>query len=146
MNHRVLLILLLFLATGLPAQTTAAPSAPPAAYQPKFKGDKANSQAEFTTLAYMRTVATSERLYYRKYHRYADSLRALVGSGSFTRRMADPDRGDYRVSYRGQQDSYALTLVPRQFDSAHRSFFLDQTGEFRVSETTSANEKSPPLK
>jgi len=136
----------LFFAVSLPAQTTAAPLAPPGAYQPKFTGDKANSQAEFTTLAYMRTVATAEKLYYRKYNRYADSLQALVGTGSFTRRMANPDRGDYSVSYRGQQDSYALTLTPRQFDSAHRSFFLDQTGQFHVNEAASATEKSPLLK
>jgi len=155
----VLLALCLTLAAGSAAQTTApppaqtpptpaAPSAGPA-YQPKSQADKAHSESEFSALAYMRTAMTAEKLYYRKHNKYADSLSTLVGSGSFTRRMVNPNRGDYTVSYRARPAGagYSLVLTPKQPDPDHRSFYVDQTGEFRVDdEGKPATEKSPLLK
>ncbi len=126
----------------LGAQTL--PEAP--AYQPKFAGDKARSEAEFSALAYMRTVVAAEKNYHKKHNRYADSLHELVGSGSFTRRMVSPERGDYSVSYRSTAEGYALALTPRQFDAAHRAFYVDQSGGFRVQDSDRATASSPPLK
>ena len=126
--------------------TVAAPGGNPAAYQPKFAGDKAHSVAEAAALGYMRTVVVAEKLYNRKHGHYAESLPALVGSGSFTRRMVNPDRGDYKVSFRPKPDGYALSLIPLQFDAAHRAFYVTQGGEFRVEDAQPAQERSPLLK
>jgi hypothetical protein len=144
---------------GAVAQTTATPLAPPSpappssalsssgAYQPKSASDKARSDTEFAALAYMRTAAVAEKLYHRKHNKYTDSLQSLVGSGSFTKRMANPNRGDYTVSYRQTKpDGYALVMTPKQYDPARRSFYIDETGGFRVEEDKSATEKSMPLK
>jgi hypothetical protein len=116
------------------------------AYQPKFAGDKARSDAEFAALGYMRTVVTAEKLYNRKHGHYAESLVALVGSGSFTRRMIQFDRGNYRVSFRPSPQGYELALAPKEFSPERRAFFVDETGEFRAEEGKAANEHSPALK
>jgi hypothetical protein len=94
----------------------------------------------------MRTVVVAQKLYNRKHGRYAESLNALVGSGSFTRRMAKTDRGDYHVYFRSKPKGYGLALTPKQFDAAHRAFYVDETGDVRVDEAKAASEKSPPLK
>jgi hypothetical protein len=143
---RILAALAIMLAWAVFAAAQAAPeqpSAPP--YQPKSAKDKAHSESEYTTLAYMRTAAVAEKLYYRKHNQYAATLATLVGTGSFTRRMANPDRGDYTVNLRAKTDGFALCLVPRQFDAEHRSFFIDETGQFRVDDAKRATESSPPL-
>jgi hypothetical protein len=141
------------------AQTTATPPAPPfpaptspalsssGTYQPKSASDKARSDTEFAALAYMRTTAVAEKLYHRKHNKYTDSLQSLVGSGSFTKRMANPNRGDYTVTYRPTKpDGYALVITPKQFEVTRRSFYIDETGGFRVEEDKQATEKSAPLK
>jgi hypothetical protein len=140
MKKLALLTLTLLFALGTAAQSSSPD------YQPKSKNDPAHSQDEFTALAYMHTVVTAEKLHYRKHNRYPDSLLGLVGSGSFTRRMANPDRGVYKVAYRLRPDGYALTLTPRAIDPNHRAFYVDETGQFRVNETAQATEKSAPLK
>jgi hypothetical protein len=139
MKKLALLTLTLLLAIAVSGQTSSS-------YQPKSKNDLARSEDEFTALAYMRTVVTAEKLYHRKHNRYADSLQTLVGSGSFTRRMANPNRGVYTVGYRVRPDGYALTMTARPADPSHRSFYVDETGEFRVNEMAQAAEKSPLLK
>ncbi len=144
MRLAALVTLLLMLALAATAQTAPAP-APAATYQPKFRGDKAHSDAEFTALAYMRTVLTAEKLYYKKHGKYAESLQSLVGHGSFTKRMTSNDRGDYVVAYRPQTDGYALTLTPKQFDGDHRAFYVDQSGAFRAETDKHATLASPPL-
>jgi hypothetical protein len=116
------------------------------AYQPKFAGDKARSQAEASALGYMRTVATAQKLYKRKHGQYANSLAGLVGSGSFTKRMTKTDRGDYVVSFKSKPDGYALVLTPRQFEASRRGFYMEEDGMIRAEETRSASAKSPPLK
>jgi hypothetical protein len=141
---------LLFLSLAMTSEATAQAGAPaagtPAAYQPKFAGDKAHSEAEAAALGYMRTVVASQRVYRQKHGHYAESLTALVGSHSFTRRMANPNRGDYRVGFRARPQGYSLTLTPIQFDPAHRAFYVDESGEFRVADSSAATGNSEPLK
>ncbi|MFB3915874.1 MAG: hypothetical protein ACE14M_04055 [Terriglobales bacterium] len=115
-------------------------------YQVTSPGDKALSQSEAGALAYMRTVVAAQRAYKRKHGHYAESLQALVGSLSFTRRMTNPNRGDYKVGFQGGREKYFLTLTPIQFDTSHRAFYVDETGRFRVEESKTATAKSAPLK
>jgi len=142
--------------TQVPAQTPAdAPqtgqttSPPPPEYKPKFKGDPAHSDAEASALGYMRTLVTAEKLYYKKHAKYTKSLQELAASpGSFTRRMANTDRGDYQVDFHPQGkdgQGYTLALTPKTFDAQHRAFFTDDSGVIRVDETKPATEESPKL-
>ncbi len=119
-----------------------------ATYQPKFKGDPARSDSEAAALGYMRTFLRAERIYKRKNQHYATTLMELTKTGSFTRRMANPDRGDYTVKFRDHKDKdeFEITMVPKQEDSTHRSFFSDQEGKIRVAEQGEADESSPVLK
>src|SRR3974377_1798253 len=96
-----LLALLLTLSVGMAAQSLSGDTQPPAAqpYQPKSASDKAHSDPEYLALAYMRTVAGAQKLYFRKNNRYAGTLTDLISYGGFTRRMASPRRGDYQVTY-----------------------------------------------
>jgi len=142
MSPSLVLVLALIAA---PFALAARQSEAPGAYQPKFAGDKARSEAEFSALGFMRTVVSAEKAYHRKHNAYAGSLAALVGSVSFTRRMANPDRGDYHVAYKAKPDGYALLLIPRQFDAAHRSFYVDESGEFHGEQNRPATPDSPPL-
>src|SRR5947209_11732644 len=87
-----------------------------AAYTPKFPGDPARSDSEASALGYMRTVIRAEHLYQKKNDgKYATSLAQLVHTGSFTKRMAATDRGDYTVIFRPHRakskdkDGYELT-------------------------------------
>ncbi len=119
-----------------------------AAYTPKFKGDPARSDSEADALGYMRTFLRAQRIYKKKNGHYADTLMQLTKTGSFTRRMASPDRGDYTVKFRDHKDKdeFEITMVPKQQDPTHRSFFSDQEGKIRVNEQGEATEDSPPLK
>ena len=84
------------------AQTTAQP---PATYQPKFPGDPARSESEAQALGYMRVVLRAEHEYKKRHNKFADSLEALAGTASFTKRMAhSTDRGDYTASFRSAPD------------------------------------------
>ena len=119
----------------------------PAPYTPKSPDDHARSQAEFNSIAYIKTVFYNEREYKKKMNRYAASLMALTGGGrSFTKRMARPDRGDYVVSYRGGKDTFSVTLTPKQFDPTRRSFYMDSSGTLRVQEGAPATAESEALK
>lgn len=106
----------------------------------------ARSQDETVSLGYMHTVAYSQRQYKKKYGQYATTLAELVHSGSFTKRMASTDRGAYTVQFHGKPDAYSLTMVPKQFDAEHRSFYSDETGKIRVEEDKPATVESPLLK
>jgi hypothetical protein len=128
----------------LTAQVPAAPASP--GYQPKFAGDKAHSEPEAGALGYMRTVVSAQKVYKKKHGIYAISLPALVGSGSFTRRMVLPNRGDYTVAFKSKPEGYSLALSPNQFDAQHRAFYVDETGIFRAEESQPASAGSPPLK
>ncbi len=132
-----LLLLILIAGLSASAQTT---------YTPKFPGDPAHSNAEAAALGYMRTVNGAQREYKKKHSDYATSLAALVHSGSFTRRMVSTDRGDYTVHFHGKKDGYSLQMVPKQFDSEHRSFYTDESGKIRSEDDKPATAESPVLK
>ena len=89
--------------TGLlMAQAPAAPTPaqPSGRYQPKFAGDPARSESEAQALGYMRTVLRAQHDYKKRHNKYAESLEALAGTGSFTKRMAHAtDRGDYTATF-----------------------------------------------
>jgi hypothetical protein len=115
-------------------------------YQPKFPGDPARSDSEATALGYMRTVLRAQREYKKKHDRYATTLAELVHTGSFTRRMVNPDRGDYTVGFVSHKEGFELTLTPKQLDAQHRSFFADEDGVIHGDEEKAASESSPPVK
>jgi hypothetical protein len=118
------------------------------AYQPKFHGDPARSNSEASALGYMRTVIRAQNVYQKKNGKYATSLLDLVHTGSFTRRMATTDRGDYTVSFRSHKDkdTYELALTPKQLDAQHRSFYAKDDGVIRGEEDKAADENSPVVK
>ena len=140
LNHvRPLAAAVLALSLLAPAQTT---------YTPQFKGDPAHSTAEAAALAYMRTVIYAQRVYYKKHAAYATSLAGLVGSSSFTRRMINTERGDYTVQFSSANagKKFSISMVPKQFDAAHRAFFADDTGTIRAETDQPASVLSPKLK
>jgi hypothetical protein len=117
-----------------------------ATYQPKFPGDPARSESEADALGYMRTVLRAQRQYQKKNGQFAKSLAELVHTGSFTRRMVDPDRGDYTVGFRSHKDGFMLTMTPKQLDAEHRSFYAEDDGKIHADETKAADEDSPVVK
>ena len=133
-----------FLALVLASSTLGAQSA----YQPKFSGDPARSEPEAAALGYMRTVLRAQNQYKKKNGHYATSLAALIHTGSFTRRMATTDRGDYTVSFHAtaKNDKFSLALTPKQFDAEHRAFYADEDGVIRGEENQPATANSPVVK
>ena len=126
-----------------PSQQT--PSTP--AYQPKFPGDPARSDSEAAALGYMRVVVRAQKEYYKKHDKFAPSLAALVGTGSFTKRMAQTtERGDYSVGFKSKKEGYILTVTPKNVDAQHRSFYADEDGVIHGDETKAADESSPKVK
>ena len=115
-------------------------------YQPKFPGDPARSDSEANALGYMRTVIRAQHVYNKKNQKYASSLAELVHTGSFTRRMANPDRGDYTVSFHPRKDGYELALTPKQLDAEHRSFYATEDGVIHADDQKPASESSPTVK
>lgn len=136
-NLRRIVIAALLFSFCAAAQTT---------FQPKFKGDPAKSESEEVALGWLRTVMRSQKRYNKNMGKYAPSLQALVGHASFTKRMANPDRGDYTAQFHTKKDGYSLTMVPKQFDPTHRSFYVDEDGKIRVEEDKPASASSPVLK
>jgi hypothetical protein len=123
----------------------ASAQAPSLPYKQKFPGDPARSEAEASALGYMRTVLYAQRLYRQKTGHYAGSLYALVGSGSFTKRMTKTDRGAYTVSFHGGGGGFSLALTPKTFDSDHRAFYTDASGVIRSEDEKPATADSPVL-
>jgi len=136
-NLRSVVVLTILFSLCAAAQTT---------FQPKFPGDPAKSDSEEVALGWLRTVMRSQKRYNKNMHHYAKSLAALVGHASFTRRMASPDRGDYSATFHHKKDGYSVTMVPKQFDSMHRSFYVDEDGKIRVEKDKPATASSPVLK
>ena len=125
----------------------------PGAYQPKFAGDPARSDSEAQALGYMRVVLRAERAYEKRHGKYADSLAALAGTGSFTKRMAhSTDRGDYTASFRlrkekdKDKDGFVLTMTPKQMDATHRSFYAEEDGAIHGDDQKPADIDSPKVK
>lgn len=128
-----------------PASQTPSP-APAPTYTPKFKGDPARSDSEAAALAYMRVVIRANRAFNKQYDHFALTLTELVHSGTFTKRMVNPDRGDYTASYKGKKDSYILTMTPKFQDAQHRSFYAEDDGKIHGDETKAADGDSPVVK
>jgi len=143
----VLITIVLLSAAGLPvfAQANPAPTQGTPAYTPKFPGDPAHSDAEAVALAYMRVVIRAEKQFDKQYGHYATSLRELVHTGSFTRRMLNPQQGEYTAGYKGKKDGYILTLTPGQVDDTHRSFYADEDGKIHAEDSKAADENSPVI-
>ena len=127
-----------------PAPQTPAPQVP--VYQPKFPGDPARSGSEAAALAYMRVVLRAQRRFNKQYDHFATSLEELVHSGSFTKRMVNPDRGDYTANFRGKKDSFVLTMTPKNMDAQHRSFYAEDDGKIHADEAKPADASSPVVK
>src|ERR1700739_3801959 len=95
-----LILVVGMIGSGLATSQEQAPAQPAAPYQPKFPGDPARSESEAQALGYMRVVLRAEREYKKRHDKFADSLEALAGTASFTKRMAhSTDRGDYTVGF-----------------------------------------------
>ena len=131
-----------------PAPEPPAPSSPANAstYQPKFPGDPARSDSEAAALAYMRVVIRAQRQFEKHYDHFATSLAEFVHRGSFTKRMVNPDRGDYTASFKGTKDSFVLTMTPMHLDAQHRSFYAEDDGKIHADETKPADAESPVVK
>jgi hypothetical protein len=119
---------------------------PGSTYTPKFKGDPARSDSEAEALAYMRVVVRAQKRFNKQYGHYATTLPELVHSGSFTKRMVNPDRGDYTASFKGKKDSYVLTMTPKNMDAQHRSFYADEDGKIHGDDSKPADANSPIVK
>jgi hypothetical protein len=133
------------------AQTTAA--TPPGTYQPKFPGDPAQSESEAEALAYLRTLLRAQHQYKKRHDKYADSLPALAGTGSFTKRMASTtERGDYTVSFRPHkekgkdEEGFIVTMTPKQMDADHRSFYAEEDGVIHADDQKAADADSPKIR
>ena len=143
----------IMLSLGVMAQTPPpqnSPSEPvPAgqpAHQPTFPGDPARSESESKALGYMRVVLRAQREYKKKNNQFATSLAALVHSGSFTRRMIGPDRGDYTVGFKSKKDGFELTMTPKELSPERRSFYAEDDGKIHAEEDKPADEHSPVIK
>ena len=136
-------------ASAQTAPPTEVPSPAPTvpSYQPKFPGDPARSESEAQALGYMRVVLRAQKEYNKRHDKYAESLAALAGTGSFTKRMAQTtERGDYSVGFKPHKDGYVLTLTPKQLDAQHRSFYAEEDGLIHADEQKAADADSPKIK
>lgn len=129
------------------AQTTEQPAPATSTYQPKFPGDPARSDSEAQALGYMRVVLRAQREYKKRHDKYAPSLEALAGTGSFTKRMAkSTDRGDYQASFRVHEDGFIFTMTPNHMDSEHRSFYAEEDGVIHADDQKPADMSSPKIR
>jgi hypothetical protein len=129
-----------------PPRVSAAQSAAESTYKPKFPGDPARSDSEAAALAYMRVVIRAQHGFQKQYGHYATTLADLVHSGSFTKRMVNPDRGDYTAGFKGKNDSFVLTMTPAHLDAQHRSFYAEDDGKIHADEEKAADSDSPVVK
>jgi hypothetical protein len=146
-----LLATILLAACAVAQDPPPAPSAPPdaphaPAYTPKFAGDPARSDSEAAALAYMRVVLRAQRQFNKQYNHFAVTLAELVHSGSFTKRMVNPVRGDYTASFKGKTDSFILTMTPKNLDPQHRSFYAEDDMKIHADESKPADGDSPVVK
>jgi hypothetical protein len=116
------------------------------AYKPRFKGDPARSNPEASALGYMRTVIDAQKVFKKRHTKYATSLPALINTGSFTRRMAKTDRGDYTVAFKATPLHYSIQVTPKVFDAEHRAFYVEENGVIKVESDKPATADSPVLR
>ncbi len=151
--YRAAILAVAILGTGLASAQAPEPSStqPPAqavgTYQPKFPGDPARSDSEAQALGYMRVVLRAQREYKKRHDKYADSLSALGGTASFTKRMAQTtERGDYTANFRIHKDGFVFTMTPKHMDSEHRSFYAEDDMIIHADDQKAADEDSPKIK
>ena len=136
---------------------TASPSGTEATYKPQFPGDPARSDSEAQALGYMRVVLRAQNTYKKRHGKFAESLEALAGTGSFTKRMAHTtDRGDYTASFRPRHEAanhdapnhegFVLTITPKHMDSEHRSFYAEDDGAIHADDQKPADLDSPKVR
>jgi len=149
-NFLLILIISLAFATVVPILAQEGPPSPlpseqnaTPAYTPKYHGDPARSDSEFSALAYMRAVMRAQMLYNKKNGHYASSLSQLVHTGNFTQRMLNTERGDYTVGFKAKKDDYVLIMTPKNLDALHRSFYAENDGKIHADETKAADADSP---
>src|ERR1700676_4132765 len=135
------------------AQTTAQPSGQlSGTYQPKFPGDPARAESEAQALGYMRVVLRAERESKKRHGKYTESLAALAGTGTFTKRMAHTtERGDYTASFRPNHDrpnhdGFVPTMTAKLIDSEHRLFYAEEDGVIHGDDRKAADLDSPKVK
>jgi len=128
-----------------PPGVGAAPQTAPT-YTPKYKGDPAQSDSEAAALGYMRVVVRAQKQFNKQYGHYATTLQELVHSGSFTKRMVNPNRGDYNVGFKGKKDGYMLTMMPKALDATHRSFYAEEDGKIHADDSKPADANSPVVR
>ena len=145
-NVLSVLILLTLTTIALSEPMLSAAQTPAATYQPKFAGDPARSDAEAAALAYMRVVIRAQRQFNKQYGHFATSLAELVHSGSFTKRMVNPNRGEYTATFNGKKDSFVLIMTPAHVDAQHRSFYAEDDGKIHAEEEKAADASSPVVK
>jgi hypothetical protein len=139
---------------GLAAAQAAEQATPPATstYKPNFPGDPARSDSEAQALGYMRVVLRAQNIYKKRHDKFAPSLAALAGTGSFTKRMASStDRGDYKVGFlfrheAPDREQFALTMTPKHMDSEHRSFYAEDDGVIHADDQKPADMNSPKIR
>ena len=141
----ILLFIIAVVTSGF-AQEPPSGTQPASTYTPKFHGDPARSDSEAAALAYMRVVLRAQKRFNKQYGHFATSLAELVHSGSFTKRMVNPERGDYTAGFKGKPDSFVLTMTPKQLDAQHRSFYAEDDGKIHADEEKPADASSPVLK
>ena len=147
LSSSLLIAVAAFLIPTLPTASSFAQTATlPSTYQPKFPGDPARSDSEAAALAYMRVVLRAQHRFEKQYDHFAITLAELVHSGSFTKRMVDPHRGDYTASFKGKKDSFVLTMTPSHQDAQHRSFYAEDDGKIHAEEEKPADANSPIVK
>ena len=94
----------------------------------------------------MRVVIQAQHKFNKQYGHFATSLTELVHSGTFTKRMVDPHRGDYTASFKGKNDSFMLSMTPQHLDAQHRSFYAEDDGKIHADEEKPADANSPVVK
>lgn len=147
---RLTLSFAVVLATSVFAQQTPtpqpqSPDQTQSTYKPKFAGDPAHSDSEAAALAYMRVVIRAQKQFNKQYGHYATTLPELVHTGTFTKRMVNPEQGDYTAGFKGKKDSYVLTMTPNHMDADHRSFYAEDDGKIHADAENAADDKSPVI-
>ena len=99
----------------------------------------------------MRTVLRAQHEYKKRHDKFADSLEALAGTGSFTKRMAHIHRtrglhGQFSPHFGQHNDGFVLTMTPKHMDSEHRSFYAEDDGVIHGDDQKPADLDSPKVK
>lgn len=103
----------------------------------------------------VQTIQTVEVMYQSQYGRFAQTLRELgppdsgassaASAGLISGALASGTVGGYKFTLTGTADTYAIGAAPVAFGSSGvKSFFLDQSGILRVSDTQAPATASSP--